>query len=460
MSIRVSNFPMMTKRIFPMADWAPAQEAMLAGPPSSSNPTSIPGENHASSSSDHPSIWRNKSRTLPWRHRPKSLGFSNDEDLASRLQSFDLERAPESSSGYHPHSQSASEVSLRLDAAGSTIRGIFRRASTSIKGKLGQRPLVASPISEESGASTRPGTSHSTWHRLRQAASFRQPRSPYLHEPEHGHAAELSTTDIPVPVPSIGGEPPIIPRNTGAAAKASVALQNEYMLMSQASQSQPRHSHGFQNKWLAGAGTPPGEDFGNDRESGIGITVASSVAESKRASLQDHDPSISRIDFISELPTELAIQILAQLDAAGLALASRVSKGWRIACANQHIWRDSFMREKTATYATSGPLQPGRGLGVPTVRPSNDWKEICRVKTELDRRWRKGEARPTYLHGHQDSIYCLQFDEYDGACPNSHLHQTNDFLGTKSSRAPGIKRFGSGICTRSNADSSSGHQRF
>lgn len=82
-----------------------------------------------------------------------------------------------------------------------------------------------------------------------------------------------------------------------------------------------------------------------------------------------------------------------------------------MATSNQHIWRESFLREKTSTYATSGPIRPGRGLGVPTVRPSNNWKDIYRVRDELDRRWGAGEAKSVYLNGHLDSIYCLQFDE-------------------------------------------------
>jgi F-box and WD-40 domain protein 1/11 len=88
-----------------------------------------------------------------------------------------------------------------------------------------------------------------------------------------------------------------------------------------------------------------------------------------------------------------------------------VSSGWHGVVKNQHIWRESFLREKTTTYATSGPVRPGVGLGVPRVQPENNWKEIYRVKTELDKRWKEGKAQPVYLNGHTDSIYCLQFDE-------------------------------------------------
>ncbi len=99
------------------------------------------------------------------------------------------------------------------------------------------------------------------------------------------------------------------------------------------------------------------------------------------------------------------------MDAAGLAVAARVSKSWSAVARNQHIWREAFLREKTSTYATSHPVTPGAGLGVPAVRPENDWRQIYRVKQELDRRWKEGKARPVYLNGHRDSIYCLQLDE-------------------------------------------------
>lgn len=108
---------------------------------------------------------------------------------------------------------------------------------------------------------------------------------------------------------------------------------------------------------------------------------------------------------------ELAIQVLAHLDATALNTASRVSRYWQGMVQNQHVWRESFLREKTGTYATSLPVQPGTGQGVPAITPGVDWKQIYKSKEELDLRWKEGKARPVYLNGHLDSIYCLQFDE-------------------------------------------------
>lgn len=78
---------------------------------------------------------------------------------------------------------------------------------------------------------------------------------------------------------------------------------------------------------------------------------------------------------------------------------------------SQHIWRESYLREKTGTYATSNPVQPGTGLGVPAVQPRINWRDAYRVTEELGQRWKRGHATSIYLNGHSDSIYCLQFDE-------------------------------------------------
>jgi F-box and WD-40 domain protein 1/11 len=137
-----------------------------------------------------------------------------------------------------------------------------------------------------------------------------------------------------------------------------------------------------------------------DRESGIGIAVT-----------EYQDSSIDRVDFIARLPNELAIQILEKLDHHSLARTALVSKTWhQVSCDNQ-IWRGAFLREKSKTYAMSGPIQPGIGLGVPSLNPNHDFKDLYRIRQELERNWLEGTAEPIYLNGHLDSIYCVQFDE-------------------------------------------------
>lgn len=349
--------------------------------------------------------------------RSRSVVVNPDDDFTMASLSQTLPEAYEQ--GPQGHNSQAGKAE-----GASSIRGVLRRASSSLRVKLHRRPTLNLSVSEAATAEPRPNTAHPKWNKLRQAASFRRPRTPYSVEsadiPSHDGPSQAEPSFVPLPVPGIGGEPPIIPHNTGAAAKASVALQNEHLSAPAADPNPPQPApHGFQNKRLAHL---PLDECGNDRESGIGINVGGStsevdLSESKRASLQDQGTNISRIDFITQLPAELAIQVLSHLDCTGLMTAARVSQAWRMTVSNQHIWRESFLREKTTTYATSGPITPGAGLGVPTVKPTNDWREIYLAREELDRRWRKGEAKPVYLNGHTDSIYCLQFDEYVVSLP-------------------------------------------
>ncbi|KAH7162266.1 WD40-repeat-containing domain protein [Dactylonectria estremocensis] len=442
----------MTRRIFPVSDWAPVQEAMMDPSSASAAESSTAGESadaitHANASATTTSATagpfatptnshrdlgatgatnaprhRSLSVSLPWR-RPKSFAFGHDNlhHLPRHFNELAIddteEETPESTNGQiqgQSHHQAHHSQHQHHHHPGS-IKGIFRRASLSLKGMVHRRASTATEdnlgqhdahhSAQHGWHGARPTTSHtpSTWNRLRQAASFRHSRAFFdqdldlSQEPTAYHHPHANSFHLPIP--GFGGEPPVIPTNSGAAAKASAAMQNEYLAR-----------QGLQNLWL----NPRTSDDGNDRESGIGITVTVPGAEADTESDLGFDSgsTISKIDFISKLPTELAIHVLASLDAASLVKASEVSHGWKKVISNQHIWRESCLREMTTTYATSGPVTPGTGLGIPPVSPSNDWKEIYRVKQELTYRWKAGKARPVYLNGHSDSIYCLQFDEY------------------------------------------------
>lgn len=393
----------MTRRIFPINDWAPAQEAMLAEPSESSAMGATAHNNEAGSASltNEPRL-RSKSSSLPWR-RPKSLMFGHDHHHLFR-QFNDLaiddteEEAQEPSPGpgqaqeqQHEHHDNNHHHHHHLHAP-AALKGIIRRASMSLKGFVHRRPSVAAEeiIDEQDTHVARPTTAHSTWYKLRNATSRHSRASglDLIYEP--GHTYHRRTRSHHFPIPGFGDEPPVIPTNSGAAAKASAALQNEYFA---------RHS-----KFLF-----PTASEDNDGESGIGIAATIPVITTEEVMIESS--AISKVDFILNLPTELGIQVLANLDAAALIKASQVSKPWNRIIQNQHIWRESCLREMTKTYATSAPVAPGTGLGIPQVSPKNDWKDIYRVKQELNHRWKAGQARPVYLNGHQDSIYCLQFDE-------------------------------------------------
>ncbi|RDW84527.1 hypothetical protein BP6252_02117 [Coleophoma cylindrospora] len=261
-----------------------------------------------------------------------------------------------------------------------SIRGLIRRASVSLRAKRPRRPSLT--------VEERPATSSSAWHKLRQATSFN--RNSRLLPPQFDVEGPVdSCEELIAPIPGNGKAPPIIPRGSGgAAARATAAAQNEIY---------------GRNRHLLLA-----EDQQGDRESGIGIALTTSEPLQY---VDAADNLISRMDFVSKLPVELSIQILSHLDNQALLRASAVSRTWAKICATQHIWRESFLREKSKTYATSKAVEAGSGAGIPYAKPDNDWKDIYRVREELEHNWREGHAQPVYLNGHLDSIYCVQFDE-------------------------------------------------
>lgn len=393
----------MIRRTSPSNDWSSGRYAVPVDSPefvAGAVAGALPRDARGAGPHHHHRM-RSLSLSMPWR-RPKSsmLVHENLRDLPQQLCD-DLEDLPQQlpeiavddEADYHDQPRPGGLGHGHATHHSGSIRGIFRRASMSLRGVVRRRPSVATEaIFEEQPAPSdrRPTTSHLGWNQARHHASVRQSRSFYGLEftSEPAPMASRPTYTSYNSRPGLAGEPPIIPRNTGAAAKAAAAMQNEFMARS-----------GLQNRWLH----PTASEDNNDDESGVGISVT--VPGVKEA-------QISRVDFVTNLPTELAIHILAYLDAAALAKASLVSQRWKQVINNQHIWRESCLREVTGTYAMSGAVQPNTGLGLPRNLPSSDWRQIYRVKKELDQRWKQGKARPVYLNGHTDSIYCLQFDEY------------------------------------------------
>ncbi|PHH79232.1 hypothetical protein CDD82_2530 [Ophiocordyceps australis] len=388
---------MARKRIFPMSEWAPAQEAMLGGdlPPLTAGPEQQRSSELASTTAPAPEKrHRSLSLSLPWR-RPKASSFAHLESHNVPQDAVDDE--PDAHEPVNDHD--------RAHGASSTFKGFLRRASMSFKGMVHRREScsAADILADHQPQPSRPTTSHGTWNRLRQAASFR--RSPSIHDASDlssQHFASNTPNPSHLPIPAMGHEPPIIPSSSGAAAKASVAMQNDVL------------HHGLNTRWLH---TTPSNEENNDRESGIGIAVSLPFIEvdevdDEGALVPKQDTNISRLDFITLLPAELSIQVLSYLDAAALFKARSVSRGWKSVTTNQHIWRESCLRETTTTYATGKPIEPGTGMGVPRILPSNDWRKIYQAKLNLTQRWKGGQARPFYLNGHMDSIYCLQFDEH------------------------------------------------
>lgn len=189
------------------------------------------------------------------------------------------------------------------------------------------------------------------------------------------------------PIPGNGKEPPIIPRgHGGAAARATAAAQNEFYGRTRYLQTEERQV---------------------DRESGVHISLDPTVL----APYQAPDDTISRVDFVKILPPELVSQIFSHLDLPSLMSVELAAKHWIHAARDSIVWRDVYCREKSRTYAMGRDVAPGSGLGVPAVRGEKDWKKVYKVRQQLEKNWAEGNSKAVYLNGHQDSIYCVQFDE-------------------------------------------------
>jgi len=116
------------------------------------------------------------------------------------------------------------------------------------------------------------------------------------------------------------------------------------------------------------------------------------------------------------LPPEITSNILSFLDARSLAKAESVSKIWFGTASQRHAWRQAFQNEtravrQIALIPTNGSSIQGLGLG--NSSPDQDFKRMLQARRELQSKWRCGKAAAIYLEGHTDSVYCVQFDEYE-----------------------------------------------
>jgi F-box and WD-40 domain protein 1/11 len=127
-------------------------------------------------------------------------------------------------------------------------------------------------------------------------------------------------------------------------------------------------------------------------------------------------PQERKVDFVcGQLPEELSLAVFKLLDGESLASASQVSRSWNNIIKDDSVWRVAFFRRWGRQVHTSpAPIQVGGpGTGLPN-NPKQEWKTMYRARTLLEQQWRMGPERSgkaTYLSGHTDSVYCVQFDE-------------------------------------------------
>ncbi|EPS42864.1 hypothetical protein H072_3224 [Dactylellina haptotyla CBS 200.50] len=151
-----------------------------------------------------------------------------------------------------------------------------------------------------------------------------------------------------------------------------------------------RNSGHYQNKEKSYRTSQVGhrKTFGTLIHTGFG-TILNNVGGTSK-----YDKNLG-IDIMTIFPTEIVAHIFAYLDSESLLSCELVSHSWYSAAICSQVWRHAFERE----YGQWSSQPYGR-----------DWKSMFEVKSTLKRRWLKGQVNPTYLKGHTDSVYCVQFD--------------------------------------------------
>jgi F-box and WD-40 domain protein 1/11 len=223
-------------------------------------------------------------------------------------------------------------------------------------------------------------------------------RRPSLNSPSALHGFYVPTASIPAPIPGHGFEPPILPNDiyAGAAARAAAAAQNEQMELARLELAKTERD------LIKGL---PEMRLTQDSESGIGIDLRDP------SEITDSELDIVRLDPVSYLPSETMAHVLSYLDPASLMEAESVSSSWHREASSPHVWkhvfRGAYPRRPVSATATKKKQSVGLGKSI----PNQDWKRMFFVRRALEQRWKEGKAAAIYLHGHQDSVYCAQFDE-------------------------------------------------
>ncbi|KAF3121234.1 hypothetical protein TWF703_001993 [Orbilia oligospora] len=139
-----------------------------------------------------------------------------------------------------------------------------------------------------------------------------------------------------------------------------------------------------------------GSSAGNHRKA-LGHLIPSGFGTMLYGGGGSRNNGVVGTDITTVFPTEIIAQILSYLDHRSLLSCELVSRYWYSAALSSHVWRNTFEAEY-------GKLKTSRLYG-------RDWKSMFEVKRSLNRRWLKGQVNPTYLRGHSDSVYCVQFDQ-------------------------------------------------
>lgn len=334
--------------------------------------------------------------------------FNRDQELEGRsavtpgLSNRSISSLPHSRS--MPHTRRHSVLGQSLRNGFSELRSLGRRMSLTVRGRPSrQREEMAAtnrtqliPFKPDhkmmdlnEAVSSRP---KSRGWLPRSTSTRRRPSLPLLSTaPEVWPARDTPLEPVP---PRSRGQPVLSDLvYGGAGARASAAAQNE-LYYAQKTPPLPPYE-------------PRAPKVIRDSESGIGIELES---RSRRSSTISNAYPVY-CDPTSVLATELLESIFSLLDARSLLDAGLVSRKWREVSQSQATWRWLFVEK----FGVKNPVHLPHNLKVPGLgkkAPGQNFKKMFKVRTLIDNRWENGKAAAIYLNGHQDSVYCVQFDEH------------------------------------------------
>lgn len=205
-------------------------------------------------------------------------------------------------------------------------------------------------------------------------------------------SAPTATSDTSRPAArALSRAPPVIPRDSGCGAGARQAVRQLQGLDT------PKQRLARRDSNLSTCRLDC-EDDNEDRE-----TQRTADAEDITSR------QVKRLDPVQNLPTEVADHIFSYLDAKSLRRCERVCREWHATASDTLVWRSIFLKEFAANELATSVIG-GRGIGK-HKSVKQDWKTMYRARKILARNWLKSKATAMFLHGHTDSVYCVQFDE-------------------------------------------------
>jgi F-box and WD-40 domain protein 1/11 len=109
------------------------------------------------------------------------------------------------------------------------------------------------------------------------------------------------------------------------------------------------------------------------------------------------------LDFTLKLPAELCTLIVSFLDFDTLLVVPKVSRAWASLFYVDDLWK---LRMSENNWKLKIPNHV-----VYLTEEEQSWYYWYKQRFELESRWNMGKVASHYLIGHEDSVYCLQFDD-------------------------------------------------